>query len=127
MSARDAGPWELSILDFSGHTPVPPAAWRGARAPRAMGGVDRVRGEIDGALADVVWSSPTAGTLDAGQASLEFDLGGEPTGFVLRARGTRRAAAALIAHLCLVNGWAALDRAAGTFLDLDELAADPDA
>lgn len=87
-----------------------------------MGTAAAVRSAIDGALADVDWADPLRGILDdAGAPHLEFDLGGEGVldGFVVHVRGAR-GAGALIAHLCLVNGWAALDVARGTFLDLDE-------
>lgn len=112
------------ILNFDGHTPLPLAAFRPGRGARPMGPPEEVQRAIDAALAEIDWSDPRRGLLDAGEAVLEIDLGdqGVVQGFVIRVRGSR-GAAPLIAHLCLVNGWAALDRARGVYLDLD----DPDA
>lgn len=114
--------WDVMILNFDGHPPRPLASFRPGRGSRPMGPAAAVRGAIDGALADVEWSAPGRGILDdEGAPRLEFDLGNDGVldGFVIHVRG-ERGAAALIAHLCQVNGWAALDVARGSFLDLEE-------
>jgi hypothetical protein len=124
MRPPDETSWDVMILNFDGHTPLPLASFRPGRGARPMGPPDRVRRAIDTALADVDWFDPKRGVLDAGEPVLELDLGdqGVVQGFVIHVRRPR-GAAALIAHLCLVNGWAALDCASGAYLDLD----DPDA
>jgi len=115
--------WDVMILNFDGHAPRPIASFRPGRGSLPMGPAAVVRSAIDGALADIDWSDPGRGILDddGGATHLEIDLGAEGVldGFMIHARG-RRGAAPLIAHLCLVNGWAALDVARGVFLDLDE-------
>lgn len=114
------GTWDLMILSFDGHAPIPPASFRAGHGPRVMGSAEQVRRAVDDALADVDWSDPSCGVLDAGP-SFELDLGRAPvlTGFVVRVRESR-GAASLIAHMCLVNGWAALDLTTTVYLDLDE-------
>lgn len=112
------------ILNFDGHPPMPLAGARPAYAPRPMGPATRVRSAIDTAIADVDWSDPAHGVLDDhGAPYFEIDLGkGDDAtldGFIIHVRGPL-GAADLIAHLCLVNGWAALDCAQGMFLDLEQ-------
>ena len=113
------------ILNFDGHPPVPLSSFRPGHGPRSMGSAARVRTAIDTALADVDWSNPGHGILDDhGAPYLDIDLGGSENapaldGFVIHVRGPR-GAAELIAHLCLVNGWAALDCGCGAFLDLEK-------
>lgn len=110
------------ILNFDGHTPLPVASFRPGHGPRPMGPVDAVRADIDMALADIDWRDPRCGVLDAGEPCLTIDLGQrEPImdGFVVHV-SKPRGAASLIAHLCLVNGWAALDCSRGVYLDLDD-------
>jgi len=123
MIAAGAHTWDVMILNFDGHAPVPLASFRPGRGPRSMGSAARVRDAVDAALASVDWSDPMRGVLDdAGAPRLEIDLGdgaGALTGFVVHVVG-RRGAAELIAHLCLVNGWAALDCGRGSYLDLYE-------
>jgi hypothetical protein len=123
MMAGGAHTWDVMILNFDGHAPLPVASFRPGHGPRPMGSAARVREAIDSALVGVDWSDPKLGVLDdAGAPRLEIDLGGGAdalTGFVVHVKG-RRGAAELIAHLCLVNGWAALDCGRGTFLDLYE-------
>jgi hypothetical protein len=90
-----------------------------------MGSPDRVRGDIDGALVDVDWTDPSRGRLDAGAVVIDFEIGegrkGQGIdGFLVHAEGDAREAARLLVHLCRVNGWAALDCAAGAFLDLED-------
>lgn len=103
------------ILDFHGHTPGSPTA------SRPMGSLGQVRSDIDGALVDVDWSNPRVGVLIDGEVTIELDLGPRDPidGFVIHLRGGP-GAAPLVAHLCLVNGWAALDVTSGGYLDLEE-------
>jgi hypothetical protein len=110
------------ILNFDGHPPPPLATLSGARGGHTMGSAERVRRDVDGALVDVDWADPELGRLDAGTVALDFAVGEAPAvdGFLVRARGDARKAAGLLVHLCRVNGWAALDCAAGAFLDLDD-------
>lgn len=110
------------VLNFDGHPPPPLAALSGRRGGHSMGSPDRVRSDVDGALVDVDWSDPSRGRLDADTVVLDFEIGGGPAveGFLVRARGEVRKAAGLLVHLCRVNGWAALDCAAGAFLDLED-------
>jgi hypothetical protein len=124
MRPPDPPPWDVMILSFDGHAPLPPASWRPGHGPRPMGSAGDVRRAIDDTLADVDWSEPTQGVLDAGELALVFDLGQAPAveGFVVHVRRVR-GAASHIAHMCLVNGWAALDCTTGAYLDLE----DPDA
>jgi hypothetical protein len=113
--------WDVMILNFDGHTPIPLAAFRPGHGPHPMGSAAAVRADVDGAFADVDWRDPRCGILDDGGAPrLELDLrGDEPlTAFVIHVQ-CAPGAAELIAHLCLVNGWAALDCARGVYLDLD--------
>jgi hypothetical protein len=123
MRPPDALRWDVMVLSFDGHTPLAPASWRPGHGPRPMGSADVVRRAVDDALADVDWSDPAQGLLDAGEPVLVFDLGHAAAldGFVVhvRRRGPPGRAAALIAHMCLVNGWAALDCTTGAYLDLD--------
>lgn len=118
-NAASEATWDVLILNFDGHTPPPLASL--PRAARSMGPASVVRGAVDEALADVDWSDPRLGILTDGPTRLAIDLGGEGDldGFVIHARGGA-SAASLIAHLCLVNGWAVLDAGRGVFLDLDE-------
>ena len=113
--------WDVMILNFDGHAPIPIAEFRPGHGPLAMGTAARVREDVDGALVGVDWSNPGLGVLDDGGAPrIEIDLGGEGVvdGFVIHVVGMQ-GAAELIAHLCLVNGWAALDCARGVYLDLE--------
>src|SRR5262249_9652746 len=117
MGSPDAPGWDVMILNFDGHTPLAPASWRPRHGPRPMGSPETVRRDIDGTLADVDWSDPARGVLVDGDARLELDVGSAAVvdGFVVHTQRGRRAAG-LIAHMCLVNGWAALDGATGAFL-----------
>lgn len=111
----------MMILNFDGHDPIPLGAFRPGHGPRPMGSSAVVRADVDAALADVDWSDPRRGVLDDGGAPrLEIDLGGEEplTAFVIHVLGAP-GAADLIAYLCLVRGWAALDCARGVYLDLE--------
>jgi hypothetical protein len=113
------------IVNFDGHPPPPLAALSGAHGSHSMGSPDRVRADVDGALVDVDWKDPSRGRLDAGAVVLDFEIGEgregqELDGFLVRAHGGAREAAGLLVHLCRVNGWAALDCAAGAFLDLED-------
>jgi hypothetical protein len=113
--------WDVMILNFDGHAPIPLGAFRPDHGPLPMGPADVVRADVDAALADVDWSDPRRGVLDDGGAPrIEIDLrGDEPLStFVIHVLGPR-GAAALIAYLCLVRGWAALDCARGVYLDLE--------
>ena len=124
MRPPDETLWDFMILNFDGHTPLPLASFRPGAGARPMGPPDVVRRAIDDALADVDWSDPRRGLLDAGEPVIELDLGSQDVvdDFIVHVR-RQGGAATLIAHLCLVNGWAALDCASGAYLDLD----DPDA
>jgi hypothetical protein len=113
------------ILNFDGHPPPPLVVLSGARGSHRMGSPDRVRSDVDGALVDVDWTDPSRGRLDAGTVVLDFEIGEaregqDLDGFLVRAHGVAREAAGLLVHLCRVNGWAALDCAAGAFLDLED-------
>lgn len=113
---------DVMILDFHGHSPprLPRPSGVGLGS-RPMGSPGQVRSDIDGALADVDWSNPLLGILTDGEVNLALDLGPhDPVdGFVIHLRGGV-GAAPLVAHLCLVNGWAALDVQSGVYLDLEE-------
>jgi hypothetical protein len=109
------------IVNFDGHPPAPPVAWSRGHGPHPMGNGDWVRSSIDLALADVDWSDPHHGVLTAADYALELGVSaaGPVDGFVVHARGSSKAAS-VIAHLCRVNGWAALDCMTGDYLDLDD-------
>jgi hypothetical protein len=114
-------PWDVMILNFDGHAPIPLGALRPGHGPRPLGSAAEVRALVDEALADVDWSDPRRGVLDDGGAPrLEIDLGGdEPLSAIVVHVVGAVGAADLIAHLCLVQGWAALDGARGVYLDLE--------
>lgn len=117
----DAPTWDVMIWNFDGHAPLPVASLRPGHGSRPMGRAASVRADIDMALADIDWSDPTRGVLDLGDSRLVIALGSEDVidGFVVHV-SEARSAAPLIAHMCLVNGWAALDSARGVYLDLEE-------
>lgn len=112
------------ILNFDGHTPLPPASFRPGHGPRAMGPADSVRHRIDEALAEVDWSDPRRGIIMVGETAvvmMEFDLGlaDQLDGFVVHVLATA-GAGDLLCHLCLVQNWEAFDCARGVYLDLEE-------
>jgi hypothetical protein len=121
MRSHDAPTWDVMILNFDGHAPLPVAAFREGHGPWPMGPVASVRADIDMTLADIDWSDPRRGLLDADEPCFSIDLGQvDPVdGFLVRV-SRPRGAAPLIAHMCLVNGWAALDCARGVYLDLED-------
>ncbi len=112
---------EYVIVSFDGHTPPCLASWAKGDGPRRMGNGDWVRCSIDLALAEVDWSASDRGVIEAGDYAVEIGVAatGMVDGFVVRTRGSR-AATSIVAHLCRVNGWAALDCATGDYLDLDD-------
>jgi hypothetical protein len=112
---------EYVIVSFDGHSPPCLASWAKGDGPHRMGNGDWVRSSIDLALADVDWSAPDRGFLEGGDFAIELGVAasGPVDGFVVRTRGSREATT-VIAHLCRVNGWAAVDCATGDYLDLDD-------
>jgi hypothetical protein len=113
---------DVKVFDFDGHTP-PEEAVRPGFQPRSMGSAEAVREAISRALVDVDWSNPRCGVLTDEGYTLEFDLGQVEAvqGLTLHIHGGGDVMG-VVAHLCLVNGWAALDHAIGEFLDLEAIA-----
>jgi hypothetical protein len=124
MRVAGAPSWEVVILNFDGHAPIPLSEIKPGHGPRPMGSGAAVRRAVDEALADVDWSHPGHATLEDGEAwlELEVDLAAPSIdAFVVRLGGGDLAdAASLVAHLCQIQGWAVLDRARGAYLDIDD-------
>ena len=117
--------WELLLLDYRGH-PAPEAGSK--RAAHSLGSPALVKSFLDDALADLVWTGDRRARVTAERVTLDLDLDGAPEVERIRVVAgspedgpeARREARGLVVHVCLVNGWAALDVAAASFLDLEE-------
>lgn len=110
--------WSVTIHNFEGHSPRTEGSWP---HEGVLGAADFVREAIGDALAQVDWSNPYRGVLTDRHCTLEFVLGREPVlhRFAIHITGNS-SALPLLAHLCMVNGWAAYDPAQQQFIDFEQ-------
>jgi len=86
----------------------------------SMGDATTVRKQISAAVSSVDWADPAWGILEDDGYSIEINIKGSGPidSFMLHVRGGGDPVS-VIARLCQLNGWVALDTSAGEFMDLN--------